>query len=99
MRQPGDDELRARTLDDILKRGITPYITRAADELDRLSQTLDTQPLVPISVLTQRCPDLTGVLLAYEFAAAAACLFNPLLCAIILGAYYGLRLALWLIGC
>jgi hypothetical protein len=47
----------------------------------------------------QACPNLNAQLLFLEFVAITSCFWNPIACAGFQGAYWGLKLSIYLAGC
>jgi hypothetical protein len=69
----------------------------AAAEISRRASQLDRMGLTPIAA--RQCPNTGGMVLTVEFIAAAGCLVSPILCAGFMGAFFGLKLGLWVAGC
>jgi hypothetical protein len=95
-----DRRIRERTLDTVLQHGASPALLAAADALQQLAPTLERGGVVTVAAReTDACPNLNAQLLALEFIALTSCLLNPVLCAGFQGAYWGLKLGLYLAGC
>jgi hypothetical protein len=88
---------RERALDGMLKRGSTPALLAAAAELTRLVPELERGGVTPIA--RRQCSSAQAMASALEFIALASCLVNPTLCAGFGGAYFGLKLSRYMIGC
>lgn len=88
---------RERALDGMLKRGSTPALLAAAAELTRLVPELERGGVTPIA--RRQCASAQGMASALEFIALASCLVNQTLCAGFGGAYFGLKLSRYMIGC
>ena len=94
-REPFNLAERERALEVLLAHGATPALLAAAAELTRLAPQLDR--VTPIA--RRQCSGATGMAYSLEFIALASCLVNPILCAGFGGAYFGLKLSLYMFGC
>jgi len=90
---------RAKVLDAVLAGGITPFLTAAAADFERLAEALDRLPIAAVNARQDRCPDLTAQILTLEAISMISCLINPILCAYFGGMLFGLKASLWLYGC
>jgi hypothetical protein len=98
--EPFDRRIRERALDTMLKQGASPALLAAADAFERLAPVLERGGVATVAAReSEACPNLTAQLLALEFIALTSCVLNPILCAGFSGAYFGLKLALYLAGC
>jgi hypothetical protein len=98
--EPFDRGARERALDALLKQGASPALLSAAAALEQLAPTLERGGVTTVAAReTDACPNLSAQLLALELIAITSCLINPVLCAGFQGAYWGLKLALYLAGC
>jgi len=88
---------RERALEAMLARGATPALLEAAAQLTRLAPDLDRLGTTPVA--RRQCSGATGMAYSLEFIALASCLVNPILCAGFGGAYFGLKLSLYMFGC
>ena len=96
-REPFNLAERARALEVLLAHGATPALLAAAAELTRLAPQLDRMGVTPIA--RRQCSGAMGMAYSLEFIALASCLVNPILCAGFGGAYFGLKLSLYMFGC
>ena len=96
-REPFNLAERERALEGLLAHGATPALLAAAAELTRLAPQLDRMGATPIA--RRQCSGATGMAYSLEFIALASCLVNPILCAGFGGAYFGLKLSLYMFGC
>jgi hypothetical protein len=96
-REPFNLAERERALEGLLAHGATPALLAAAAELTRLAPQLDRMGVTPIA--RRQCSGATGMAYSLEFIALASCLVNPILCAGFGGAYFGLKLSLYMFGC
>jgi hypothetical protein len=94
-----DYAMRQQALRLLQSRGLTASLAAVADAFDELSVGLERYPVVTISRQADSCPDLQLQLRIVEAAMIAACLFNPVACAIFSGLYVGLLIGLSTMGC
>jgi hypothetical protein len=97
--EPFDRQARERALSALLSKGVSPAMREAAEALERIAPHLDRRGVVAVSARQSGCPDLTAQLFFLEFVALTSCLWNPIACAGFQGAYWGLKLAIYLAGC
>jgi hypothetical protein len=97
--EPADPARRSRVLAEMESKGVTGLMETAAAEFERLAAYLDARPALAPVAWRQQCPDLRAQLLFIEFIAAAACMVNPIFCAVFAGLLAGLKIALYMTGC
>jgi hypothetical protein len=98
---PPDYALRAQTLDRLAAQGLSPQILVVAELFERIAEDVDAGPTMLVSARRTggQCPDLQIQIAIIEVMMIAACLINPITCAIFSGMYAGLRLSLAIFGC
>ena len=98
--EPFDRKARERALDTMLKQGASPAPLAAADALERLAPALERGAVAMVAARdAEACPNLNAQLLFLEFVAITSCFWNPIACAGFQGAYWGLKLSIYLAGC
>ncbi|HWN84394.1 MAG TPA: hypothetical protein VNN99_04560 [Vicinamibacterales bacterium] len=98
--EPFDRKARERALDTMLKQGASPALLAAADALERLAPALERGGVTTVAARdAEACPNLNAQLLFLEFVAITSCFWNPIACAGFQGAYWGLKLSIYLAGC
>ena len=84
----------------MLKQGASPALLAAADALERLAPALERGGGGDgRGARVEACPNLNAQLLFLEFVAITSCFWNPIACAGFQGAYWGLKLSIYLAGC
>jgi hypothetical protein len=98
--EPFDRRARERALDVMLKQGASPALVAAATALEQLAPVLERGGVTTVVARdAEACPNLQAQLLFLELVAITSCLWNPIACAGFQGAYWGLKLSLYLAGC
>ena len=98
-REPFNLAARTRALEAMQQRGASAALLDAAGALERLAPQLDRSSFALAVARQSGCPDLTAQLYFLEFVALASCLWNPIACAGFQGAYWGLKVSIYLAGC
>lgn len=96
-REPFNLPERERALHAVLAQGVTPALLAAAAELTRLAPELDQQGVRAIG--RRQCPGAQETASGLEFVALAVATLKPTVGTGFGGAYVGLKVSLWYIGC